>query len=63
MTPRFILRLDLDGDAFQPVAKPEVIRLLRRLADRLEEQGTGYEPGAPILDANGNTCGFWEVQA
>ena len=53
----FILKIDTENDAFeQEGQKSEVIRILRKLADDIEN---GKEP-SKVMDINGNTCGFVE---
>lgn len=54
----FELHLNTDNAAFDwPARNREVARLLRKLADKLDEGETGY---GPIYDVNGNRVGSWE---
>lgn len=49
----FKVTVEIDNAAFQPEAAPEVARILRETADRVEQ---GYRSEA-IRDENGNTVG------
>lgn len=51
---RFIMHAELESAAFHPDPGPEVARILRRLADRLEE---GEQGDWNLLDVNGNSVG------
>lgn len=55
----FTVNIDLDNDAFQPSAGPEVARILRRLTDSVEKYGPGYRK---MTDIYGNTVGVARVQ-
>lgn len=49
-----------NNDAFQPDPAPEVVRILRELADRLEAQGLDTFQAIDVwslYDVNGNKCG------
>jgi hypothetical protein len=58
----FTLTINLDNDAFQPEAEPEVSRILRVVADRLE-QNPGYPMYQTVLDVNGNDVGRFRLPA
>lgn len=61
------LKLDMGNAAFEGAPAAEAARILRRLADKLEndegatlkreERANGY-----LWDANGNNCGTWEAK-
>lgn len=58
---RFTMQFDCDNEAFavegmMPLAGAcdEVARILRAIADRLED-----ETGGDVRDINGNSVGFW----
>lgn len=67
---RLVIEIDMDNAAFtdedngEPCQGPEVARILREYADRvdlaapLEEGDNGR-----LRDYNGNTCGTWKVSA
>lgn len=48
---------DEGNEAFQPDARPEVARILRELAGRIED---GAESGK-LFDINGNVCGHFDI--
>jgi len=50
----FTLKIDTGNAAFQDTPAYEVARILRELADRMQERG--FE-NYPLRDANGNTVG------
>lgn len=57
---RFELNINCRDDAFQPDARPEVIRILRDIATQLENGETAafYRT---ILDVNGNDVGRFKL--
>lgn len=57
---KFVLSINCDNDAFQPEPLPEIAAILRRLASKLEQDGTTglYEN---ISDANGNIVGTYKL--
>lgn len=64
---QFEMGVDCGNDAFaEGRVGPELARILRQIADRLEQ---GVQPdefgeislGASLRDANGNTVGFWAL--
>lgn len=59
----FAMPLDVE-ETECPVRGPEVARILRQLALRVERD-TNFEPGegASLQDSNGNTVGEWSVHA
>lgn len=61
--PRQGINIDigqLDNDAFQPDPRPEIARILRELADKIEN---GMEEGRFFLrDLNGNKVGDGGLQ-
>lgn len=52
-----------DNDAFKPMAGPELARILRDLAERVENKNDRAigESYMAIRDANGNECGTMEA--
>ena len=69
MTHTFILKIDCGNAAFTDeagnvtpdAAAPELARILRRIADRIEA-GTDYERFRTILDVNGNDVGRYAMK-
>lgn len=55
------LAINTDNAAFQPDPAPEIARILRKIADRVEAGLSDYGH-LTILDANGNTVGLFEVK-
>lgn len=55
------VKIDSGDGAFatDSSARAECVRLLRRIADRIEG---GYDDG-PLHDYNGNRCGQWDYEA
>lgn len=61
------LRIELGNDAFSgDDLGPELARVLRHLADRIEEQSRSYLSGngrrMRAADSNGNTVGFLRLE-
>jgi hypothetical protein len=56
----FHLEIALVGDAFTPEPRPELVRLVRSLADRLEDDG--LTSSGSLIELNGNTCGTWWLE-
>lgn len=54
----FELHIDTDNAAFD-YPGPEVARILRELADLLDDGVTGH---GPLRDVNGNRVGSWEYK-
>jgi hypothetical protein len=54
----FTLKVSTANAAFEGDPRIEVARILRKVAERLEESGA---PEAAILDANGNTVGKYTL--
>jgi hypothetical protein len=54
----FTLKLDIVGDAFATDTSGELARILRKLADRVDE---GADAGS-LLDINGNIVGEWIIR-
>lgn len=63
---RFTLTIDLENDAFQESPGIEVARILRRVADKVEDGGTTGQRKSQaqenIRDINGNKCGQFELR-
>lgn len=54
------LSIDTNSDAFADNRDMEIARILRDIADRIEDGQ--YSSASSIRDINGNTCGrFWFV--
>lgn len=56
----FTLTINLENDAFSPDAEPEVARILRVIADKLEEN-PGYPMYQTVFDVNGNDVGRFRL--
>lgn len=56
----YLVRIETDNDAFYPDPGPELARILRTLADRLEGEGSS-EP-IRLRDYNGNTVGMAQIE-
>jgi len=56
-TSNFTLNIDIENAAFEPDAAPELARLLREIADRIE---SGSIAGK-IRDYNGNHVGSFKT--
>ena len=54
------IEINLDNDAFQPSAGPELARILRNLANDLDEHPDAY--GIVVADINGNSVGHFEIE-
>ena len=54
---RFVVTINVDNDAFANDPTPEVVRLLRETANRLEVDG---ENAGGLSDINGNSCGGYQ---
>jgi hypothetical protein len=59
---RFTINMTCDNSAFDDDPAPEVARILRHLADKVEN-GDGYDQFQTILDINGNDVGRWKLGA
>lgn len=57
----FTLEVSTDNDAFAGGAGPEVARILRDLADKVEEHSAGGE--GLLRDYNGARVGSWRLEA
>lgn len=55
----FVVSFDTDGSAFHPDPEPEIARILRAVATKVE---LGEQEGA-VLDLNGNRIGRFELTA
>jgi len=55
-TSNFTLNIDIENAAFDPDAAPELARLLREIADRVENGSIG----GTIRDFNGNNVGSFK---
>jgi hypothetical protein len=53
------IKIDVDNDAFAQDIQGELARVLREVADKIDDYGRGREA---ILDANGNTCGTFRIE-
>lgn len=63
---RFKIELEIDNAAFGPhdgfVDGAEISRILRRLADKIEDRRLSNCHDGPLVDLNGNGVGYWEVR-
>ncbi len=57
---KFKIVIDLEGDAFRDEPMSEAARILRKLANYIQQYGPGFGASA-ITDINGNTCGTAKV--
>jgi hypothetical protein len=53
------IEINLNNDAFQPSAGPELARILRNLAQDLDDYPDAL--GIGVMDVNGNTVGNLEI--
>jgi hypothetical protein len=53
----FTVTIETDNDAFTPDPRPELARILRRVADHIE---AGLDAGT-LADINGNTVGSFSL--
>ncbi|HWC37359.1 MAG TPA: hypothetical protein VG476_02465 [Acidimicrobiales bacterium] len=60
MASEFSVRFDCDDDAFHPEPGPEIARILRVVADRME---AGEDASRPVVirDINGNVVGTYKL--
>lgn len=56
---KFAFVVDLSNAAFDPDAAPEISRLLRDAADRVDAGWTGEHTTGVLKDHNGNTVGHY----
>ena len=54
-----VFQMQVTNDAFVPNPVPEVVRLLRKYADAIEQNNSLR--GAEFIDINGNRCGHCMV--
>ena len=54
----FKLKINTDNDAFQSASTHEIARILRKLADKVEDSDM---EGGYLHDINGNRIGEWDV--
>lgn len=54
----FCIEIAIDNDAFQPLAGPEIARILRKYADQIDDFGSAAISSQPLRDINGNSVGF-----
>ena len=55
------LKINTDNQAFSCQEGTEVARILRLLADRLENLDKLQESQLPLRDVNGNTVGYYQT--
>ena len=55
------LKINSDNQAFDQAEGQEVARILRDLADRLENLDKLQECQLPLRDLNGNTVGYYQT--
>ena len=61
---KFHLEIECNNEAFQnDRLDPEIMKLLRLVAERIELEGTFAQQRFRIRDGNGNTCGFFLLDA
>jgi len=54
---KFKLEITLDNDAFYPDANPEIVEVLKKAIEKLEQGRTA----SPLFDTNGNRVGGFEI--
>jgi hypothetical protein len=57
---KFTINMTCDNAAFEDEPAPEVARILRSIANKLDERD-GYDKYQTILDVNGNDVGRWRL--
>jgi hypothetical protein len=61
----FTIEIELYNAAFagSPVDRDtEIARILRGVAEQVEEDGSHPGSREPVWDINGNPCGYWVVR-
>jgi len=53
------IKIDTNNAAFADGGQNEIARILRELADKVEERGTPGGTKAAIMDINGNKVGYF----
>lgn len=61
MAQRFMLHFTADNAAFDPDPNPEIVRILREVADRIE-QGDSFNKFRNVTDINGNIVGVFALK-
>ena len=56
---KLTITINMDGAAFEDDPQTETERILREL---IYSRAFNNSDGGDLRDANGNTCGQWEVQ-
>ena len=56
---KFTLKIDMDNNAFSVMPEYQIKRCLEIAATQITEGKTN----SILFDANGNTVGYWEIQA
>jgi len=59
---RFTLYINTDNEAFSPEPEPELSRLLRKVADRIERGHDDVSYFQTIHDSNGNNVGRFALK-
>ena len=60
---KFKLRFKMDNAAFEDYPEKEIVRILRQVADKIDELAPGdCYPYDTIRDINGNRIGDWELE-
>ncbi|MDR9836814.1 MULTISPECIES: hypothetical protein [Herbaspirillum] len=55
------IKIDMGNAAFENSPSSEVARILRELADKVEDRGVSIGDGIKLYDVNGNNVGQFEV--
>ena len=58
----FVISMTTDNDAFAGDPAPEVARILRRIADRVEDGNGAGGKYQTIFDINGSDVGRWRLK-
>jgi len=56
----FTLKIETDNAAFSDGRGAELARILRKLADKIEDADARGDKGK-VMDYNGNSVGTWEL--
>jgi len=58
---KLLIEIEMDNAAFEPCSGTECARILRKLADRIEDEQCTEGDVTPCRDINGNKVGKAEV--
>lgn len=55
------IKIKMENEAFENIEGAEAARILRELANKIEEQTAVEMVGGRLSDVNGNKVGTWDV--